>query len=51
MENDRLLKSKKIVNEIMATGANTLLISSTEVDEVIENLLVAKKHLCNKNIF
>ena len=42
MENDRLLKSKRIVDEIMATGANTLLISSPEVDEVIENLLVAK---------
>ena len=42
MENDRLLKSKKIVNEVIATGANTLLISSPEVDEVIENLLVAK---------
>ncbi|MGH9997247.1 MAG: TCP-1/cpn60 chaperonin family protein, partial [Nitrososphaeraceae archaeon] len=42
MENDRLLKSKKIVNEIMVTGANTLLIASPEVDEVIENLLVAK---------
>ena len=38
MENDRLLKSKKIVNEIIATGANTLLITSPEIDEVIENL-------------
>ena len=45
MENDRLLKSKKIVNEIIATGANTLLISSPEIDEVIENLLVAKTSL------
>ena len=42
MENDRLLKSKRIVDEIMVTGANTLLISSPEIDEVIENLLVAK---------
>ena len=51
MENDRLVKSKKIVNEIMATGANTLLISSPEVDEVIENLLVAKNIFAVKNIF
>ena len=42
MENDRLLKSKRIVDEIISTGANTLLISSPEIDEVIENLLVAK---------
>jgi chaperonin GroEL (HSP60 family) len=42
MENDRLLKSKRIVDEITATGANTLLISSPEIDEVIENFLVAK---------
>jgi len=43
MENDRLSKSKKIVDEIVSTGANTLLIASPEIDEVIENLLVSKK--------
>ena len=43
MENDRLSKSKKIVDEIVSTGANTLLIASPEIDEVVENLLVSKK--------
>lgn len=43
MENDRLSKSKKIVDEIVSTGANTLLIASSEIDEVVENLLVSKK--------
>lgn len=43
MENDRLSKSKKIVDEIVSTGANTLLIASPEIDEIIENLLVSKK--------
>ncbi|MGB9169491.1 MAG: TCP-1/cpn60 chaperonin family protein [Nitrososphaeraceae archaeon] len=42
MENDRLSKSKKIVDEIVSTGANTLLIASPEIDEVVENLLVSK---------
>lgn len=43
MENDRATKSKQIVEDILATGANTLLIASPEVDEVVENLLVTKK--------
>lgn len=43
MENDRLSKSKKIVDEIVSTGANTLFIASPEIDEVVENLLVSKK--------
>jgi chaperonin GroEL (HSP60 family) len=43
MENDRVSKSKNIVNAILATGANVILVASGEVDEVIENLLVANK--------
>lgn len=43
MENDRIKKSKEIVESIIATGANVILIASPEVDQVIENLLVAKK--------
>jgi archaeal chaperonin len=43
MENDRLAKSKDIVNSLLATGANAILIASGEVDQVIENLLVANK--------
>jgi chaperonin GroEL (HSP60 family) len=42
MENDRLSKSKKIVDEIVSTGANTLFIATPEIDEVVENLLVSK---------
>ncbi len=43
MENDRLSKAKEIVDSITATGANTILIASPEVDQVVEDLLVAKK--------
>lgn len=43
MENDRIKKSKEIVESIITTGANVILIASPEVDQVIENLLVAKK--------
>jgi archaeal chaperonin len=43
MENDRLVKSKEIVDAMLATGANTFLIASTEVDQVIEDLLAARK--------
>jgi chaperonin GroEL (HSP60 family) len=43
MENDRVSKSKNIVNVLLATGANVILIASGEVDQVIENLLVANK--------
>jgi archaeal chaperonin len=43
MENDRIAKSKDIVNSMLATGANAILIASGEVDQVIENLLVANK--------
>jgi chaperonin GroEL (HSP60 family) len=43
MENDRVAKSKEIVDAILATGANTILIASPEVDEVVENLLVSRK--------
>ena len=40
MENDRVAKSKDIVDSLLATGANAILIASGEVDPVIENLLV-----------
>jgi chaperonin GroEL (HSP60 family) len=43
MENDRVAKSKDIVNSLLATGANAILIASGEVDQIIENLLVANK--------
>ena len=45
MENDRLVKSKNLVDAIVATQANTILIASPEVDQVIEDLLVARKVL------
>jgi chaperonin GroEL (HSP60 family) len=45
MENDRLVKSKNLVDAIVATQANTILIASSEVDQVIEDLLVARKVL------
>jgi chaperonin GroEL (HSP60 family) len=45
MENDRVAKSKDLVNSLIATGANVILIASSEVDQVIENLLVANKVL------
>jgi chaperonin GroEL (HSP60 family) len=43
MEKDRVSKSKEIVDKLASTGANTILIASTEVDQVIEDLLVARK--------
>lgn len=43
MENDRVAKSKNIVNSLLATGANVILVASGEVDQVIEDLLVANK--------
>ena len=43
MENDRVAKSKDIVKSLLSTGANAILIASGEVDQVIENLLVANK--------
>ena len=43
MENDRLVKSKEVVNALLSTGANAILIASDEVDQVIENLLIASK--------
>ena len=42
MENDRIEKSKKIVDAILETGANTLFIASPEVDQIIEDLFVSK---------
>ena len=43
MEKDRVSKSKEIVEKLVSTGANAILIASNEVDQVIEDLLVAKK--------
>jgi chaperonin GroEL (HSP60 family) len=43
MESDRLSKSKEIVDKMVATGANTFLLASTEIDQAIEDLLVIKK--------
>jgi chaperonin GroEL (HSP60 family) len=45
MENDRTIKSKEIVDAIIATGANTILIDSPEIDQHIENLLISNKIL------
>jgi chaperonin GroEL (HSP60 family) len=43
MEKDRVSKSKELVDKLVSTGANTILIASSEVDQVIEDLLVARK--------
>jgi len=45
MEKDRASKSKEIVDAFLETGANTILVASTEIDQNIENLLVARKVL------
>lgn len=45
MEKDRMSRSKEIVDAIVATGANTVLVASPEVDQNIENMLVARKIL------
>jgi len=43
MEEDKLAKAKDIVNKIISTGANTILIASPEIDEIVENLIISKK--------
>lgn len=43
MENDRMSKSKEIVDAMVTTGANTFLLASTEIDQTIEDLLVLRK--------
>jgi chaperonin GroEL (HSP60 family) len=43
MENDRISKSKEIVDAMLSTGANTVLIASPEVDQAVEDLLVARR--------
>jgi chaperonin GroEL (HSP60 family) len=45
MESDKIKKSKEIVNQILSTGANVLLIASPEVDQLIENLLISSNTL------
>jgi len=42
MEKDRERKSRELVDSILATGADTLLIASPEVDELIENQLISR---------
>jgi chaperonin GroEL (HSP60 family) len=42
METDRLEKSKKIVDSIFETGANTIFIASPEIDQIVEDLFVSK---------
>jgi chaperonin GroEL (HSP60 family) len=48
MENDRIAKSKEIVDAMLATGANTILIASPEVDQAVEDILVAKRVFASK---
>jgi chaperonin GroEL (HSP60 family) len=43
MENDRLKKSKEVVDAMLSTGANAILIASPEVDPAVEDMLVAKR--------
>ncbi len=43
MENDRISKSKEIVDGMLATGANTILIASPEVDQAVEDILVSRR--------
>lgn len=54
MEKDRLEKSKRIVDTIIETGANTIFIASPEVDQIIEDLFVSKGlfavHISNEEI-
>ncbi len=42
MEKDRDRRAKEIVDSLLATGAETILIASPEVDEMIENQLIAR---------
>lgn len=42
MENDRLSKSKELVDSMVKSGANTVLIASPEVDTAVEDMLVAR---------
>ncbi|HEY7570091.1 MAG TPA: TCP-1/cpn60 chaperonin family protein [Nitrososphaeraceae archaeon] len=41
MESDRIEKSKRLVDMMIATRANTFLLASTEIDQVVEDLLVS----------
>lgn len=41
MENDRIEKSKRLVDMMISTGANTFLLASSEIDQVVEDLLVS----------
>jgi chaperonin GroEL (HSP60 family) len=43
MENDRMAKSKELVDAMVSTGAKAILIASPEVDQIVEDLLVANK--------
>jgi chaperonin GroEL (HSP60 family) len=43
MEKDRVAKAKEIVDAMLSTGANVILIASPEIDNVVENLLVNRR--------
>lgn len=43
MENDRISKSREIADALLSTGANTVLIASPEVDQAVEDMLVARR--------
>lgn len=43
MEKDRVTKAKEIVDAMLATGANVILIASPEIDDAIENLLISRR--------
>lgn len=43
MENDRIKKSREVVESMLVTGANVILIASAEVDQAVEDMLVAKR--------
>ncbi|GBC72683.1 60 kDa chaperonin [archaeon HR04] len=43
MEKDRVTKAKEIVDAMLATGANVILIASPEIDDAVENLLISRR--------
>lgn len=43
MERDRVTKAKEIVDAMLATGANVILIASPEIDDTVENLLISRR--------
>lgn len=43
MEKDRVAKAKEMVDAMLATGANVILIASPEIDDAVENLLISRR--------